>query len=277
MFILLRLTFREMLRKRIFLAAIILAFVYLGLFGAAMHYALAPVPLASKADVMLILLAPGVFVGGFLTAFLTVLLSSGLIAGDIEDGTIQTILVKPLPRWKVLLGRFAGGAAALLLFSALLYGGMAGIGVYEAAGSVGNPTAGRLLISVLLYLLFPLSLMAFSLVAGVSMSPMASGVATGGLYFCGVIAGFVEQIGLMMGQGAMYYGGILLSLLSPGDVIMRQAKTVLAGNASGSTIFGGTGGFSAMAQPSEAMLLWAVFWTAALVVLAVRLFQKRDI
>jgi ABC-type transport system involved in multi-copper enzyme maturation permease subunit len=277
MLILWNLTLREMLRKKIFLLAAVLAVVYLALFGTAMNYALAPVPLEGKAEMMLLLLAPGVMVGGFLTAFLSILLSAGLVSGDIDDGTIQTLLVKPIPRWKVLMARFAGAATALSLFAAFLYGGMAWLGMAIAGNAPGTPGYGSLVVSIVVYLLFPLFLMAFSLLMGVQLTPMANGVATGGVYFCGVIAGFVEQIGMMIGNSGMYYGGVLISLISPCDIIMRKAQAVFSGSGEASALFAGGGNFAAMTQPSGAMLIWSIALIVLLILGAIRVFARRDI
>jgi ABC-type transport system involved in multi-copper enzyme maturation permease subunit len=68
------------------------------------------------------------------TFFLGIFATSGIVPSMMEKGTIDLLLSKPLPRWKILWGRAAGGAIAvgtnLLLFTTALctlYGSATGI------------------------------------------------------------------------------------------------------------------------------------------------------
>lgn len=44
-------------------------------------------------------------------------LSGSAIAGEIERGTIEHLLAKPIARWKLFLSKYAGGALVLLIFT----------------------------------------------------------------------------------------------------------------------------------------------------------------
>src|SRR5215831_19223848 len=49
----------------------------------------------------------------FLGTVLAVFLTLGAVRGDAERGLLQPLVVRPLGRSELLLGRFAGGAAVL--------------------------------------------------------------------------------------------------------------------------------------------------------------------
>ena len=58
----------------------------------------------------------------FLGAVLAVFLTLGAVRGDAERGLLQPLVVRPVGRTSLLLGRFAGAAAVCALYVALVYG-----------------------------------------------------------------------------------------------------------------------------------------------------------
>ena len=58
----------------------------------------------------------------FLGAVLAVFLTLGAVRGDAERGLLQPLVVRPLGRTSLLLGRFAGAASVCALYVALVYG-----------------------------------------------------------------------------------------------------------------------------------------------------------
>ena len=57
----------------------------------------------------------------FLGAVLAVFLTLGAVRGDAERGLLQPLVVRPVGRTSLLLGRFAGAAAVCALYVALVY------------------------------------------------------------------------------------------------------------------------------------------------------------
>jgi ABC-type transport system involved in multi-copper enzyme maturation permease subunit len=73
------------------------------------------------------LLMAGMYVVNNLTAMMVVLTSVDTPSGEINSGTIQTLLAKPVRRWEIVLGKWLGFAAMLALYVALMAGGVAAI------------------------------------------------------------------------------------------------------------------------------------------------------
>ena len=66
------------------------------------------------------MLSLAMFVSSFLGVMLAVFLASGMISGDKENGTLQTIVTRPMGRWQILLGRFLGFASIYLVYVVVL-------------------------------------------------------------------------------------------------------------------------------------------------------------
>src|SRR5438105_1694759 len=66
----------------------------------------------------------GLYVVHFLTVMLAIFASVDTVAGEIASHTIQTLVTKPVRRWEVLLGKWLGYAAMLVLYLSLLGGGI---------------------------------------------------------------------------------------------------------------------------------------------------------
>jgi hypothetical protein len=57
----------------------------------------------------------------FLGTVLAVFLILGAVRGDAERGLLQPLVVRPLDRWQLLLGRFAGAAGVCASYVLVLY------------------------------------------------------------------------------------------------------------------------------------------------------------
>ena len=66
------------------------------------------------------MLLAGLYVVHFLTVMLAVFASVDTVSGEINSHTIQTIVTKPIRRWQVLLGKWLGTAAMLVIYLSLL-------------------------------------------------------------------------------------------------------------------------------------------------------------
>ncbi len=131
--VLMRLTFREAARRKILLAALLLGLAFLGLYGLGLHLSLAESPLGRapgrenvllRRQIMNVLLSLGLYAVNWLTVMMTVLTSVDTLAGEISSGAIQAVVTKPIRRWEVVLGKFAGFTGMLTLYLLLMAGGV---------------------------------------------------------------------------------------------------------------------------------------------------------
>ncbi|MDK2856205.1 MAG: type transport system permease protein [Bacillota bacterium] len=270
-----RYTWREALRKRLVMLVAVLTIGFLVLFGWGVHQVLG---LPGQVDRLFIraaeaaaLLNIGLYFASFLTAFLTIVMTSGAIAGEVESGTIYAVLARPLSRRAYVLGRFGG-----FLFLSLFYA----TALYLSMLLIVRPYlplfASDVLASLGIFLLQPLVLCALALAASASFSTLNAGVLLVSLYAFGVVGGLLEQIGAGLKREVLTNIGIFASLVMPADALFRKALFELFATL-GQLVRLGGGPFFTAPEPSTAMLLWAVFYAAVAVGLALYKFERQDL
>jgi Cu-processing system permease protein len=265
-----RLTFREAARRRILLAALILGIVFLVVYGLGFYYMTsmqsenAPTQLLAQNELRNFLLMAGMYVVNFLTAMMAVLTSVDTLSGEINSGSIHTLVSKPIRRWETML---------------LMGGGIMGF-VYLQSGY----TAPNWLAALALLWLNGILLLSISFVGGARLSTLANGVLVFGLYGIAFIGGWIEQIGSFVMASNMPIQqtaaraainiGILTSLIVPSEALWKRAAHEMQSPLVAAL------GFSPLASnvyPSAAMIWYAVLYTLAMLALAVRVFNRRDL
>ena len=112
-------TFREALRKKALLGALVLTALFLALYGVGLHFALADLErnprllAALKTTMAAEMLLFGLYALSNIAALLAIFTAVGTIAGEIEQGTLHTVVPKPLPRWQIVVGKWLGYALML--------------------------------------------------------------------------------------------------------------------------------------------------------------------
>jgi ABC-type transport system involved in multi-copper enzyme maturation permease subunit len=276
--ILTRLTFREAMRRKIMLAGLILGISFLVIFSLGFHYILLQFKRVADAEgvaniinteTMNGFLMVGLYAVTFLSIAMAALLAADTLAGEINSGTIQTIVTKPIRRSDVVLGKWLGFAGLLGLYVLLMAGG-AVLSVYLQTAYVPNHlTAGLLLIY-----LEALLIMTITLSCSAAFQALATGGIVFGLYGLSFIGGWIEQIGAVLENQTAVQIGIITSLIIPSESLWRRAayemQTPLAGVL-------GVSPFGAMSVPSGLMVVYAIFYLGAALLSAVRIFQSRDL
>ena len=111
---------RESVRRRVFLIVALLTFGFLCLYGLGVWRAFKdtrgfagtnPGNLDTKVLTGATVLGLSMFATLFLGTVLAVFLTLGVVRGDAERGLLQPLLVRPLPRHTLLLGRWLGATA----------------------------------------------------------------------------------------------------------------------------------------------------------------------
>src|SRR5215208_8541075 len=135
--ILTRLTFREAIRRRIMLAGLVLGIGFLIIYSVGLHFistdmaqeTAANMPSQGAANIMMaeamnFFLMAGLYAVTFLSIAMAALLGADTLAGEINSGTIQTIVSKPIRRADVIMGKWLGFAGLLGLYLLLMAGGV---------------------------------------------------------------------------------------------------------------------------------------------------------
>ena len=119
-----------------------------------------------------------------------------------------------------------------------------------------------------------LLIMSLTLALSSSLSTLATGGAVFGAYGVAFIGGWVERIGTALSNQTAMDIGIFTSLLLPSEALYNKASSLMTSRLA--SMVEATP-FSAPHEPSLLMLVYAGFYLAMLVVIAIRNFRRRDL
>lgn len=279
--ILARMTFREAVRRRIVLTGLVLGVLFLIVFSVGSR--MISIEIAREAiaeggaayrnvmrtEMSNFLLMAGLYAVTFLSVAMGALLGADTLAGEINSGSIQTIVTKPVRRSHVVFGKWLGFAGLLGLYAVMMAGGVVLIIFFQSDYLPRNLLAGLSLIY-----LESLLVMTISLAGSSAMPALATGGMVFGLYGLAFLGGWIEQIGSLARNPAAVQIGIVTSLVVPTEALWRRAayemQTPLAGAL-------GMSPFGAFSVPSLLMVLYAIVYLVIVLAIGVSTFNRRDI
>ena len=280
--ILAKLTFREAMRRRILLAGLLLGISFLIIFTIGFHYLLAELmreiaanspsqgmARVANAETMNGFEIMGLYAVAFLSIAMAALLGADTLAGEINSGTIQTIVAKPIRRSDVVLGKWLGFAGLLGLYLLLMGGGTV-LSVFLQTGY----TPDHLLIGLALIYLEALLVMTITLMCSSAFPALATGGIVFGLYGLAFIGGWIEQFGAFFQNQTAVKIGIITSLIIPSEALWRRAAFEMQSPFAAAL---GISPFGALSVPSGLMIVYAVVYLIGILILSIRIFQKRDL
>ncbi len=271
-----RLTFREASRRWVVWVALILGLLFLAVYSIGFQQIQADIlrnaddlPRLQRSEMYNFMLMAGLYAVNFLVVMMAVLTSVDTLSGEIASGTIHTLVSKPVRRWEIVLGKWLGFAGMLMLYLLLMAGGVM-LAVYLLAGY----TAPNALRGLLLMAFNALLLLSVSFLGGASLSTLANGVMVFGLYGVAFIGGWIEQFGSFFNNQTAVNVGIVCSLIIPSEALWKRAAFEMQSPLVAAL---GFSPFSATSAPSPLMVAYAVVYTLAMLGLALRQFQRRDL
>lgn len=287
-----RLTFREAVRRKALYGAIALTIAFLIFYGWGMGVAVSELNhrvasdsaeigrLARQSGVDVRELAIGeLFLAGLYTvaniaSLLAIFMAAGTISQEVEQGTLHSIVSKPLARWEVILGKWLGGGAMLAVYVALTASATAAI-VYWRGGYFSS----RLPLAIVLIALEATLLYSLTMVASALLPAITTGIILLIIYVVSNVTGMVEQLGVAVGIETMVKVGVISSLIVPSDALWKMATAAvqppnpLAALGLNFSI----GPFGVLHPPSAWMGLYGLLYTLAALALATWLFSRRDL
>ncbi|HOV26829.1 MAG TPA: ABC transporter permease subunit [Pseudobacteroides sp.] len=275
-------TFKEALRKKMLYLIGALSVIYILLFtlivriyvndfnrgGMNMDYMN---ELASQ-----IISVTGFYFSSMLVALLTIMSSIGSISSEIENGTIHSIISKPIKRYEYILGKYIGLGIISTAYATILF-----VLVIIIPKISGMPVSNLMdMPSIIkgwaLFILEPLAILSLSIFGSSVFRTLTNGIMVVAIYILGLIGSMMEQIGSMIGNDGLYKFGILSSLISPFDLIYRKMISMVFSDAVITNPL--SGGFNTGAtSPSIWMMVYIGVYLVGLLVWAVKRFRKRDI
>lgn len=270
-----RLTWLEARRRKIALAAVLCGLVFLAIVATVAFFAHRSVAqgvvanLVQQRIMFQMLLQVGLYVVNFLVVACAILLSVDTLSGEISSGVIQTLASKPIDRSAIVLGKALTYCLMTGAYLALMAGGVV-LSVWAAAGIVVPHVPSALL----LMWLGATAMLAVTILGGTRLTTIANGIVAFALYGIAFIGGWVEQIATVMRNDAVRYVGTAISLASPADAMYRRAAHELQPfSALGIQLTP----FTPLSVPSVAMIVWALAFVLATLLLAIRTFRHRPL
>jgi Cu-processing system permease protein len=268
-----RVTFREAARRKILWIATLAGVGFLAFFCTALHYVLKnATPRSSTVElregvVMMTMMV--LYAGSMMTSLMAVLTSCDTLSGEIASGTIHAIATKPVERWCLVLGKWAGFVGMLTLYVLLIEGGTVALSWLES-----GYLAHHALAVLSLIWLQALVLLGVTMAASTWFSSLTSGAVSLGLYGLAFVGGWIEQFGSLRHVQALVNLGIISSLIMPSDALWRRAAFKFQPPLLGSV---GVSPFSSRLVPSNAMVVYAALYALLAILLAQFLFSRRDL
>lgn len=269
-----RITFREAARRKVLWTALIAAALLLGIFAIALHLQIEEFNARAMSpflryQVQSGMLMVGLYTADLLAVVMAILTSIDTVPGEIGSGTIQAIATKPLGRWQILIGKFAGFTAMIAGYVTITFAGTIAVGYWVGGVLPEHPVRGALL--VLMECVLALSL---TFMLGTWFPTLTNGVLVLGLQGVAFMGGWLEQVSGFSQSAHIVTLGIVSSLIMPGESLWRRAayemQTPLAGSLSFSP-------FANVSIPSGVAIGYAAIYLVVALGVAIYHFQYRDL
>lgn len=269
------LTIRETQRRKVLWMSLLLALGFLTIFGVGLSLIFRELSrLGAGVDDMDFglgaLFSAALYMVNFLVIVMALLISVTAVSGEIDSHTIEALVTKPVRRWEVILGKWLGFAAILTVYTLLLVGGVMLLYRWQTGFIVSNVLAG-----LGLMLMQGLLVLSLTMLGGTRLSTLANGVLAFMMVGIAFIGGWVEQIGSLLQSETAVNIGIVTSLIMPTEILWRQALALLQPRVT--TAAFASGPFMVLSQPSDLMIVYAVVYTAVLLLLSLAAFSRRDL
>jgi ABC-type transport system involved in multi-copper enzyme maturation permease subunit len=271
---------RESLRRRVFAVVLVLSIGFLALYALGAVAAFdetggigTPGEIDPQVLTGATLLGLAMFATLFLGTVLAVFLTLSAVRGDAERGLLQPLVVRPLGRSQLLLGRFGGAALVCAAYVTLLYAASVVI-----TGLAGGWWPDRVLTPGLELVAGIVIIAALSLLGSVFLSSTANGIAVFMVFGAGLVAGLLGQIGEGIGSGTLSDIGHTAAWFVPFEALYQSGLNALTADTGGATGFVLSLGPFGGAQSTSAWLWpWAAAYLGLLAALAVWGFRRRDL
>ena len=275
-----RYALQEAVRRRVILVVLFLTVCFLALYGlgcAVTFHQLDSVATGPQVDDRVLagstLLGLSMFTILFLGAVLAVFLTLGAVRGDAERGLLQPLVVRPLGRTSLLLGRFAGAGSVCALYVAVVYGAAVLI-----TGITGDWWPDRGVSAGLGLVRAVIVIAAISLLGSIFLSSTANGIAVFMLFGAGLAAGLLGQIGDALAVDTLKNVAKVSSWVLPFEALYQSGLHGLTADTGGITgVIVKLGPFGGAQKAGGWLWLWTAAYLALIAAGARAAFARRDL
>jgi ABC-type transport system involved in multi-copper enzyme maturation permease subunit len=271
---------REALRRKVLAVVVVLTLAFLALYWLGVREAfeevdtLGAVPdLEEETLVGATLIGLAMFVTLFLGTVLAVFLTLSAVRGDAERGLLQPLVVRPIGRTTLLLGRFVAASAVcvvyveLVLAAAILITGVTGDWWPSDPEIVGAGMGAAVVVVV-----------AISLLGSTILSTTANGIAVFMVFGAGLAAGLLGQIGEALGSDTLNDISSVASWALPFEALYQSALHTLTAGIEGVTgVAVQLGPFGGAQEASGWLWPYALLYLVVVGAVADAVFRRRDL
>ena len=271
---------QEALRRRIFHVVLLLTALYLGLFWLGSDTAFDEVaefegglPVEERELTGGTLFGLSMFGTLFLGAVLAAFLTLGVVRGDAERGLLQPLVVRPVGRSALLVGRLAGAAAVCVPYVLAVYTACALI--TRATGDwwpdefvrPGLQLAGGVLV-----------IAALGLLGSIFLSATANGIAIFMVFGAGLVAGLLGQIGEALSSETLETVAERTSWALPFEALYQDALYRITSESRGLTGLAiQLGPFGGSQSGGTNLPLWVLAYFAVVLGATLAAFARKDL
>jgi ABC-type transport system involved in multi-copper enzyme maturation permease subunit len=272
-----RLVILEAVRRRLALAAAGLTLAGIGLTGWAFvklaeQFGRSSLQLAGAVSGIVILMA---FMFVTVLALGAALIGATALGTELENGTLLSIIPRPLYRIELLAGKWLGAFGVVAIYGTCAIG-LEAVIVRITTGYV----APQPLFSLAFFLAIVALVVTCAMTLSVRLAPLTAAIVTVVFYGAAWIDGIAHLISSSLGNDGVAQGTLAAGLLFPSDGLWRGALFGLepvAMRAAGVNGAGSAGPFAVLGPPPEAFLAWCVVWVLLVAWAGVASFRTRDV
>jgi Cu-processing system permease protein len=275
-----RYALREAVRRRVILVVLVLTVGFLGLYalGTAVSFnEVKGLPADDQLDERVLvgatLFGLAMFTTLFLGTVLGVFLTLGAVRGDAERGLLQPIVVRPVGRTSLLLGRYGGAAVVCVVYVVCVY-----VAAMVITGITGDwwpddPVAPGVGLA-----LGVMVIAALSLLGSVFMSSTANGIAVFMIFGAGLAAGLLGQIGDALAVQTLEDVAKVSSWVLPFEALYQAGLHGLTQETGGVTgVIVQLGPFGGAQDAGPGLWVWALAYLGLVGAAARAAFARRDL
>jgi len=271
---------QEGLRRRIFHVVLVLTIAYLGLYWLGADTAFEEVaefedelPLEEQELTGGTLFGLSMFGTLFLGAVLAAFLTLGAVRGDAERGLLQPLVVRPVGRGALLIGRFLGAAAVCVPYV---------LAVYAICAVITRGTGGwwpdEFLRPGLQLAAGVLVIAALGLLGSVFLSATANGIAIFMVFGAGLVAGLLGQIGEALNSDTLQNVAERTSWALPFEALYQDALYRITSESRGFTGLAiQLGPFGGAQAGGSNLALWAIVYFVIVLGATLAAFSRKDL
>jgi Cu-processing system permease protein len=272
---------RESVRRRVFLVVLVLTAAFLGLYALGANEAF---DVAERQYEGLIPVDERELIGGtmfglsmfgtlFLGAVLAAFLTLGTVRGDAERGLLQPLVVRPIGRATLLVGRLTAAAAVCAAYVILVYAGALLI-----TWQIGDWTPDRMVAPALQLAGGTAVIAALSLLGSVFLSATANGIAVFMAFGAGLVAGLLGQIGDVLNSETLENVARTASWALPFEALYQDGLDAITAETSGLTeVAVNLGPFGGAQAAGWLLWPWTLVYVGLVVGGAVLAFARKDL